>query len=273
MKFILFFITALVLFSGVIRAQSHDPVRIYQEPSGDGGFRYFAQNIDLAPYQLEITFSELKNLKSSVDLPYYTVVYPGDPKPLFRLDPITSGSTSFKSGYKLTLGDPEATTDNDFVYSLPFEHRKTYIMVQGANGTFTHQDKYAWDFAMEEGTVVCASRDGLVVRIKEDSNMGGPDISFMEHANRITVLHDDGSYADYVHLKQDGALVAIGDRVISGQIIGYSGNTGWSTKPHLHFQVYKAVRFGILTLPVKFLTGSGVLSELKEQVAYQSVHR
>ena len=265
-------ISIAVIFTNAILAQSQDPVRIYQEPSGDGGFRYFAQNVDLAPYQLEITFPELNNLRSSVDLPFYTVVYPGDPKPLFELDPITNGSTSFRSGYKLTLGDPEAPTDMNFIYALPFEDQQTYTLVQGANGTFTHQDKYAWDFAMDEGTKVCASRDGLIVRIKEDSNTGGADISFMEHANRITILHDDGSYADYVHLKQDGALVEVGEWVTSGQVIGYSGNTGWSTKPHLHFQVYKAVRFGIKTLPVKFITASGVISELKEQTAYQAVH-
>jgi murein DD-endopeptidase MepM/ murein hydrolase activator NlpD len=262
-----------VLFSNPIRSQAPDPVKIYQEPSGDGGFQYFAQNIDLAPYQLEISFSELNNLKASVDLPYYTVVYPGDPVPLFRLDPVVKGSTSFKSGYKLTLGDPEAATESDFIYWLPFEAQQGYTMVQGANGSSTHQDKYAWDFAMEEGTKVCASRNGLVIQIKEDSNVGGADISFMEHANRITVLHDDGSYADYVHLKHNGALVETGDHVVSGQLIGYSGNTGWSTKPHLHFQVYKAVRFGIRTLPARFLTRSGIISDLQEQVTYQAVHR
>ena len=146
-------------------------------------------------------------------------------------------------------------------------------MAQGANGPYTHQGKYAWDFMMKESTKVCASRDGLVVQIKEDSNLGGPDISFMPHANRITVMHEDGSYADYVHLEQHGALVEEGDHVVAGQVIGYSGNTGWSTKPHLHFQVYKAVKFGIQTLPVKFQTTSGVTSELKEQVSYEAVHR
>lgn len=272
MRKIFCFKAVLFLVSNVISAQSADPVKIYQESTGDGGFQYFAQNMDLAPYQLEITFSELNNLKPNVPLPFFTVVYPGKPESLFTLNPASKGSTSFKSGYKLTMGDPDAPIDAAFVYSLPYENHKAYIMIQGTNGEYTHQGKYAWDFVMDTGTKICASRDGVVVQVKEDSDKGGPDVSFMEFANRITILHEDGSYADYVHLKQNGALVEPGDRVTSGKVIGYSGNTGWSTKPHLHFQVYKAIKFGIETMPVRFSTASGVVSELQEQVSYQAIH-
>ncbi len=262
----------LTAIAPVIIAQSENPVEIYQEPTGNGGFQYFAHNVALAPYQLEITFPELNNLKSSVPLPHYAVVYPGDPVPLLTLQPGTGGSTSFKSGYKLTLGDPEASIDKDFVYTLPFADQKAYVMVQGANGPYSHQGKFAWDFVMEENTEICASREGVVVQVKEDSNLGGPDVSFMPHANRVTIMHADGSYADYAHLRKDGALVGIGDTVVAGQVIGYSGNTGWSTKPHLHFQIYRAIKFGIKTMPAKFLTEDGVVSELRELVSYRAVH-
>jgi murein DD-endopeptidase MepM/ murein hydrolase activator NlpD len=126
---------------------------------------------------------------------------------------------------------------------------------------------------MDEGTEICASRAGVVVTVKEDSNKGGADISYMDFANRITVLNADGSFADYAHLRQNGAIVEKGDEVKAGQLIGYSGNTGWSTRPHLHFQVYKAVKFGTETLPVKFLNGTGEVIELVEQVGYQAFHR
>jgi len=265
--------TGILIMLSINVFGQHNPVHIYQETTGDGGFQYFAQNLDLAPYQLEIEFTELNNLRSSDPLPYYTIVYPGDPKSLFLLEPMGAGSTSFKSSYKLTLGDPKATIDRDFAYTLPYNHNQQYMMIQGANGSYTHQGKYAWDFVMEEGTKVCASRNGLVVQVKEDSNIGGPDISFMKHANRITVLHNDGSYADYVHLRLNGAVVIPGDQVVGGQVIGYSGNTGWSTKPHLHFQIYKAVKFGIKTVPVKFLLASGTVTGLKEQVVYRAFHQ
>ncbi len=191
---------------------------------------------------------------------------------LFLLEPKAPGNTSFKSSYKLAMGDPDAIIDTGFVYTLPYEHNKKYRMVQGANGPYTHQGKYAWDFLMEEGTKICASRNGLVVQVKENSDIGGPDISFIKDANRITILHDDGSYADYVHLIQDGALVSPGDRVVSGQVIGYSGNTGWSTKPHLHFQVYKAIKFGVETFSVKFHLFNDTATDVKYPVAQPGSH-
>jgi murein DD-endopeptidase MepM/ murein hydrolase activator NlpD len=267
------FAGVFIMLSIQVFGQQNNPVHIYQKATGDGGFQYYAHNLDLAPYQLEIEFPELINLQSSSPLPYYTIVYPGDPKALFLLEPKSPGSTLFKSSYKLTLGDPEAIIDDNFAYTLPYEHNKQYMMVQGANGSYTHQGKYAWDFIMEEGTKICASRKGLVVQVKEDSNIGGPDISFMKDANRITVFHNDGSYADYVHLRQHGAIVNPGDQVVPGQVIGYSGNTGWSTKPHLHFQAYKAVKFGIETVPIKFLLAPGTATELKEQVTYRAFHQ
>jgi murein DD-endopeptidase MepM/ murein hydrolase activator NlpD len=254
-------------------AQQESPVNIFHEPTGDGGFSYYAKNLRLAPYQLEVSFDALQNLTASVTLPYYTVVYPGEPTTLFELTPTNNGSTSFRSSYRLTLGDPNATIDGKFVYQLPYQSEEAYRMVQGPNGAYTHQGKYAWDFLMDEGTKVCASRDGVVVTVKEDSNLGGADKSFMPHANVITVMHNDGSFADYVHLQQHGALVEPGDHVTSGQVIGYSGNTGWSTNAHLHFQVYKAIKFGTQTLPARFLLADGIAEQLQEQVVYPAVHK
>ena len=79
----------VTIIAPVVMAQSDNPVNIYQEPTGDGGFQYFAQNVALAPYQLEINFPELNNLKSSVALPHYVVVYPGAASASF--DPRSSG--------------------------------------------------------------------------------------------------------------------------------------------------------------------------------------
>lgn len=50
----------------------------------------------------------------------------------------------------------------------------------------------------------------------------------------------DNTWAIYVHLKVNGVAVTEGQRVNVGDLIGYSGNTGNSTGPHLHFAVYKA---------------------------------
>ncbi|EKS00485.1 peptidase, M23 domain protein, partial [Leptospira mayottensis 200901122] len=53
------------------------------------------------------------------------------------------------------------------------------------------------------------------------------------------ILHKDGSIAEYAHLKHKGISVQIGQIVQTGERIGFSGNTGFSSAPHLHFHVLR----------------------------------
>ena len=101
--------------------------------------------------------------------------------------------------------------------------------------------EYAVDFIIPEGTPIKASLDGIVVDIKQDSNIGGSDKSFDKFGNYIEIKHQNGEYSIYEHIRKDGALVVVGDKVRTGQIIGYSGNTGWMAHlgPHLHFDVHR----------------------------------
>ena len=57
-------------------------------------------------------------------------------------------------------------------------------------------------------------------------------------SNYIYVFHNDGTIAEYVHIKKGSARVKVGDFVNQGQVIADSGNVGWSTGPHLHFSVF-----------------------------------
>lgn len=98
--------------------------------------------------------------------------------------------------------------------------------------------KHAIDFIVPEGTPIYAARAGLVVFVKDSSKIGGTSKKFAAHGNMIQIWHKDGTFADYLHLKYKGAKVKPGQRVRQGQVIGYSGNTGWSAGPHLHFMVW-----------------------------------
>lgn len=95
------------------------------------------------------------------------------------------------------------------------------------------------DFIVKENTPVKAAADGVVVEVKSDSNVGGFDRSFESEGNFIEIKHVYGEYSEYEHLRKGGALVKIGDSVTQGQVIGYSGATGWIANlgPHLHFMV------------------------------------
>lgn len=88
------------------------------------------------------------------------------------------------------------------------------------------------DFKALMGTPIHALADGTV------SGTGNTDLSCprTSFGNWILVKHDNGLAATFAHLSV--ISVKEGQRVAQGQVIGYSGNTGYSTGPHLHISVY-----------------------------------
>lgn len=149
----------------------------------------------------------------------------------------------------------------DVVYSLPVEE-SVFRLGQGFHGGFSHDDpanRYAVDLIVPEGTPVLAARDGVVMHATSGYAEGGADASLAKRANLIRVLHDDGSMALYAHLRERGVLVRPGDRVTLGQVIGYSGSTGYSTGPHLHFAVQVNGGMQLLSVPFRMIGPDGFL--------------
>lgn len=167
--------------------------------------------------------------------------------PLFSFGQLTNKEVSgLKSG--------RIADDTSFVYTLPYKEGTTQLFIQGSNSKFSHKHELAYDFKMKTGTAVCASRGGVVTDVRADSDRGGLKEENLSDGNYIYIQHSDGSIACYWHLQQDGVLVKEGDTVQQGQVIGYSGNTGYSAFPHLHFQVADATGKQIL---VRFATRRG----------------
>jgi murein DD-endopeptidase MepM/ murein hydrolase activator NlpD len=84
------------------------------------------------------------------------------------------------------------------------------------------------DFSLPTGTPVYATGDGEVVYTKT---------KFSGYGKHIKIKHGFGYLTLYAHLSE--FLVKPGQKVKRGQVIGYSGNTGGSTAPHLHYEVIK----------------------------------
>jgi hypothetical protein len=135
-------------------------------------------------------------------------------------------------------------------YLLPWPDGVTRTCMQGNRAIISHRDewsKYAFDFAMPTGSPISAARDGVVYHVVDKFDGNGWD----KPANVLTIRHDDGTFADYGHIKQHGSLVHAGERVRQGQVVALSGNVGYSTSPHLHFQVY-VWNGGFRSIPVTF---------------------
>ncbi|MBI3190704.1 M23 family metallopeptidase [archaeon] len=98
--------------------------------------------------------------------------------------------------------------------------------------------KHSVDFIVPEGTPVKAALGGTVVDVKNRYNIGGNDRRLEKYGNFVEIKHDNEEYSEYEHLAKD-ILVGKGQKVRKGQIIGYSGATGYLAKlgPHLHFMV------------------------------------
>lgn len=127
--------------------------------------------------------------------------------------------------------------DSSYIYSLPFSPKSKCLLIQAYNSKMSHTNELSLDFKMKKGSKICAAREGIVIAVKEDSDRGGLKNEYMNDGNHIIIQHNDGSTAMYWHLLKDGVLVNEGDTVTKGQLIGFSGNTGYTAFPHLHFQV------------------------------------
>ena len=184
---------------------------------------------------------------------------------------MTKAETSYSFSYSWIMGNKDAVHDDNYLYRFPYSVGEAHRVSQGYDGKYTHKgsSKYALDFVMKEGTKVCAAREGVVVRTKSDSDIGGYEKKFAKDGNYVTIVHSDGTFATYYHLKRHGVIVHVGERVQKGRHIGYSGNTGYSSGPHLHFAVFSAKSAKAThTIAVKFIDENSIVDIPMQGNAY-----
>ena len=143
------------------------------------------------------------------------------------------------------------------LYWLPFRAAPIRI-TQQFNGLATHHDRinrYALDFALPVGTPIVASRDGIVMEVF--FGFTRPRHPADGAGNFIRILHADGAMSLYAHLQPNAMAVSPGAFVKRGQLIGYSGETGFSTGPHLHFAVLINEHSDLRSIPFRLMTSFG----------------
>jgi len=198
-------------------------------------------------------------MDSNIPLPHTTTLGPYQSKKLATLlvsDPEREWRWQSEYNWRPGIGGSE---HSDYIYSLPYAAGESFRVTKGFNEPDTHvgASKYAIDWGMPEGTPVHAARGGVVADVVDEfSGNGGKE--FANRGNYVCILHEDGTSAYYYHIRQYGANVKVGQKVEKGSLIAWSGNTGYSSGPHLHFAVYRVIDgYTARSVPAKFDDGTG----------------
>jgi hypothetical protein len=219
---------------------------------------FVASNTFHAPMQVGIEFDAI----SGVDYPHpdetLRWVVPARSERVVLNLPSLEGVSAPSVSYHFVYlpGDPDHEANASHVYRAPFSAGSSFQVTQTYPESVTHRTRdsmYAVDIAMPVGTDIVAARDGIVFDVASTNFKGGPNADqYADLANLVRVLHDDGTYALYAHLNWNTIRVRPGDRVRAGQYIADSGNTGFTSGPHLHFAVQHNVGMRVDSLRARF---------------------
>lgn len=231
--------------------------------NGEGSDVYVSNRLG-GPIEITLGLNESVNIAALPALPLRQMLPANKRVLVSRIESMAAGQvSSYSVGMTAMPGDP-AASPRDVVYALPVDETSGWRLGQSFHGGFSHTDAqnlYAVDLIVDEGTPVLAARDGVVMQVESGFDRAGLDRQkFAERANLVRVLHDDGTMAVYAHLKENGVFVRVGQRVGIGEQIGESGNTGYSTGPHLHFSLQVNRGMKLVSVPFRMVSGDGFLN-------------
>ncbi len=218
--------------------------------------RVIARNGGRAPIQLTFSLASSTNLRSSRAWPFVVVLHAGQTDEMVRVRPADERQGyNFSYRYAVLLGNPQARPDPNARYRIPFANGLGFRVSQAPGGPLiTHNDVQtanAIDIVMPEGTPIVAARAGYVIEMLEKLDTRA---DLAGRGNLIRIFHDDATWADYAHLSRLASDLALNARIDAGTLIGYSGNTGQSSGPHLHFHVQHNDSGTVRSIPLRFHT-------------------
>ena len=99
------------------------------------------------------------------------------------------------------------------------------------------------------GSPIYAANNGTIEEMKVLRDSKG---NYTSYGIYIMINHNNGYYSLYGHMSRWESGLSVGSTVSRGQIIGYVGSTGWSSGPHLHFEIRTCARYSCTTNPLNY---------------------
>ena len=218
-----------------------------------------ARNDYYVPIEVFVVITSIRGLEfPDPDQELTWVLPPRSDTQLLHLKFLQNGAApSLEYTTQFLTGDPNAQHRPTEPYRVPFAISNNYRVTQAFPNIATHatRDSYfAVDLGLPIGTDIFAARGGIVFDVASKNFQGGLDlVRDAPLANIVKILHDDGTYALYAHLNWNSIRVKPGDSVQRGEYIADSGNTGFSSGPHLHFAVVKNAGMWLESVPIEFM--------------------
>jgi len=241
--------------------RSPEALRVTVERSDAGtATRLIAANDCLCVITLRVAITRSAFAEIPTGTIYPATLEPGGRQLILEAPHGSDERPELQFNFSVALGSPEATHSPLRPYRAPFAVGTSYRVSQSYPDHITHSTRdssYAVDIALPDGTAVYAARAGTVINVRHDGFRGGTASVMSDQANLIEILHDDGTIAVYGHLHWDSIRVRIGQHVALGEYIADSGNTGFSSGPHLHFAVWRNAGGADVSLPIQFAGPGG----------------
>lgn len=238
-----------------VPASPHELVAMRQLGTKHEPEYVFFNNI-WGPIEIEFNLPIAENVVSDPQLPARFVLEGQAEERLLKIKAEDPGkSFRYQMAYKTMIGPPLDDLPAPVDYFPPFPMEMEFVISQGFDNDQTHNtppSQYAVDIVMPIGTPVMAARAGRVIDLEDDFHGAGQSDRFMARSNQVRVLHDDGTMAVYAHLQPNSLKVRPGQLVGTGQWLANSGNTGYSSGPHLHFVIQLNVGMALESMPFRF---------------------
>jgi hypothetical protein len=233
MKRNILFLISIFIFVNV-NAQNFQRLIISTVRTGDGMYDFYAENPNIYPLQLSLTFTEFDNMTSTCPLPYIGTIKNGKHKIFEIRRLILDIPGAFKYTHFTRVGAYPVVYDAETTYRLPVAIGKTTKAMKFDLSKSDDPEKIMWGFSFEPFDTVYATREGVVCMRTESQYTNG----FKSGENALTILHPDYSFGKYEALADSQLFVSIGDTIKAGDAIGLAGGEKYAVGAHIRFTVY-----------------------------------